>query len=403
MKRALLLCCLIACKKPAPPPAVIDAGLPITAVSVAPIASVAPPPIVDAGPPMPPTSFALAGAGKAGVIWLMATPNRVWLSLRGSDAVADGDGPLVKTKDPLTGLPYEPASHVIAIAGEAPHLFALRTKKQGVRGNPLEPTIFVQQPDGSWKQGAPLKNDWNYPVGFIGFRDGALMVTSTISNGAPSKQPGERGTTLRFIAPDGTSSDPKLPIHEDFLAWDVDVEGETLALLGTVWVKDHAPGIQLLRVNGNQSRITAITHANLDSMIAYRTKVVEFGDRALVMPESAVEDEAIGWKPNGRTLFIVDNAGKISGRLLPPYSDVPVVKGGQLVGDDLFVVANGDVVHIDPKGKANKIALPPIERVQCNASDIFARGAELWVTADCDDERTAVYRSGPAKGEPLQW
>jgi hypothetical protein len=76
----------------------------------------APPPVVakeitppPSSPPVPRSKeLTLVAVGKergSTILWLKKLGSRVWLSGRGLDAYADGDGPLVRAPDMLKGLP----------------------------------------------------------------------------------------------------------------------------------------------------------------------------------------------------------------------------------------------------------------------------------------------------------
>jgi len=126
---ALLVVGLLTCKKPAPPPAPVDAGTTITTASAA--AAVPPPPLAT-------DTFEIVAKGKASskVLSLQAHGTRVWLSARNLDAFADGDGPLVKGPDPLEKLAYTPGKHYLQVVGVEPHLFVMRTNVTAARGQP---------------------------------------------------------------------------------------------------------------------------------------------------------------------------------------------------------------------------------------------------------------------------
>lgn len=405
VKRALVLLGLVACKK-TPVPAVVDASAPVvTATATASEAT----PVVDAGPPPPPpmpipTAFSLVGYGKADFVWIKATASHTWLSLKGSDAMADGDGPLVKTTDPLAKLPYQGGKDSLSVVGDYPHLFALRTKMVESRGIPVEPAVFMLRDDGTWKQSEPIKNDLNAPEAFLPYRDGVLYVTAQVANGNPQTNLTGPGTIARFIGPDGKISDAKLPIPSDFVAWNGESANGTVTLLGTTIAKGHAAGMQLLRIDDQGAHLTPITHANLENVMVYMTDMHENGDHAVAMALDSTYAEQMGWKPNAHTLFIADNSGKPLARTVPGDADASVVDA-RVVGDELFVIrrsGGNQLFHVDATGKATKMTLPPIDKTaNCEPKRIVARGNDVWVTAECD-ERHAVYR-GKAQATPFKW
>jgi hypothetical protein len=351
------------------------------------------------------------------ILWLQEHGSRVWLSGQNLDAYADGDGALIKGPDLLAKLPYKQGVHSMHVVGAYPHLFALRTKKVNGRIESPEPAVFVYTAEdggpGTWKESKPLGMSW-FPHAFVGYREGALIVNSQIQgNAGPYYTPGEPGTTLTYVAPDGTLSDPKLGLHPHFMAWGASSDRTTLTLLGTFAIppraKDEmydASGAHLVRIGKDGPKKIAL-QSNLGfALETYWSRVHESGGKAVAIPPSSLTDGA-GWRPNGRTVFIVDD-DKPRPRTVAGDESCYVVDA-RVLGDDLYAIRrcySADVlermVRVTADGKTEELALPRLVKkdgggfraagtdaerkyaMSCVPGKLLLRGdSDLWVTATC--------------------
>lgn len=381
--------------------------------------------VADAGPLAPlalaSDAMEVVAIGKSTasrVLWLNDIGSRVWLSGRNVDAFAEGDGPLVKGRDLLEKLPYKPGVHSMRIVGKYPHLFVLRTKNVNGRMESPEPTVFIYAAEengpGTWREAKPLKMSW-YPHAFVAFRDGAMLVTGMIEmNGGPYYRAGDEGTTLTFVGPDGTVSDPKLGVHPHFMSWGASSDGTNLTLIGTVALppkgKDEgwgASGANIFRITPTGNKRVAIQQNLGMAMEMYSSHVSERGGKALVMPPGTsmltVEE---GWRPNPRTLFVVED-DKPKARTIAGNENC-YVRGAHLAGDDIYALRtciegemSEELVRLDAAGKTVKLAVPSIVKgeggykiaktdaekkkaIACVPKEIVVRGSDdVWAWALC--------------------
>ena len=432
------------CKKPAPPPSVEAGPAPSNAIVTEPKAdagrdggtriaigtyadagagphAVA---VADAGVlaglPLASDAMELVAIGKSTasrVLWLQDIGGRTWLSARNLDAFADGDGPLVKGKDPLEKLPYKPGVHSMRVVGAYPHLFVLRTKDVEGRMESPEPTVFVytaeERGPGTWKEAKPLGTSW-FPNAFIAYRDGALLVTGQIElNGGPFYNQSHPGTTLTFVGPDGTVSDPKLGVHPHFMAWSAASDGDTLTLIGTVAIppkaKDEdwdASGVNLWRIKGGAGKRIPIQQNLGIAMEMYSARVSERNGKAIAIPPGLVTAEE-SWRPNAHTVFEVED-DKAKARTFVGNESC-YVKSALPAGDDIYGLrvcySDGvieDLVRLRADGKTEKLPLPSLVKdpaggyrvaksdaekkkaIGCVVNSIVVRGRDdVWASAFC--------------------
>ncbi|MBS2018027.1 MAG: hypothetical protein JST00_34450 [Deltaproteobacteria bacterium] len=397
--------------------------------------------IADAGPnpalPLASDKMEVVAIGKSTasrVLWLQEIGGRTWLSARNLDAFADGDGPLVKGPDLVAKLPYKPGVHSMRVVGAYPRLYALRTRNVEGRMDSPEPTAFVYAAEengpGTWKEAKPLGMSW-FPTAFLPFRDGALVVNSQIAlNGTPYINPQYPGTTLRFIGPDGSVSDPKLGVHPHFMAWGADSDGSALSLIGCVAIPPKVKGdagevdwdfsgTNLFRITETGAKRIPIHQTLGIAMLMYSAKVSERGGRALVIPPGGMEPENEGgWRPNPRTVFLSDD-DKAKPRTFAGNESC-YVTGARLVGDDIYAKRTcfdeglaEELVRLRPDGKTEKLALPSIVKdeksgfrvarsdadkrkaIPCALDEIVVRGKDdVWATANCSGGESWSGNSG---------
>jgi hypothetical protein len=410
---------------------------PVAAKAPAPIAAAVPRGADDAGAPpeaAPSTTredVTLVAVGKtwgAKLLWLSLHGSRVWLSGRNVDALADGDGPLVKQTDPLEGLSYQAGKHVLLVAGVHPHLYALRYERREVPSQPSNPVVFVRTSRG-WAQAKPLANTL-LPVAFVPWGEGALVVHSqvgpSIPAGLPSYAPGRPGTELQYVAPSGAVSDPKLGVERSFMAWSADSDGKTLSLFGTVRTdhgeEDPEYAIELARGTSGALRTSVLFRTTqfawADMSLA---RVREDGATALVLPPDN-NTELGSWKPNARTIYEIRAAGPrptvVRGNAdRCRISDALLDRGSLLAIETCFdsgatrllrVTAEAVQRVVLPSLAANdggfRVATPSDEApIPCEASGLLLRAPDdLWIRAACTSSDTsqaplpAVFRRGGA-------
>ena len=364
------------------------------------------------------------------ILWLDPIGDRIWLSARNLDAFAVGDGPLVKGPDLLAKLPYTPGKHSMEVVGGWPRLYALRTKNVNGRMESPEPTLFVYEappgagpgtagaPEpgpGTWKEAKPLGIGW-FPHAFVGYRDGALVVTSQVQlNAMPDYSPREAGTTALYLAPDGTIQDAKLGLERNFLAWSASGSQDSVALIGTMAQTPTDPeglgfasGLFLVRVtpSGMKRVKIRLTEENPLWQDFYALHPIERGDVALVPPPRMTMDEA--WKPSNLAGLLVDGSGKITLRTIAGTEDCHLEKLA-LAGDVVYAIRQcfgppdtNEVVRVGPDGKTEKLALPMVVKSEaggfrvaktdaekkkgqiCAARSLAVRGVDdLWVVGEC--------------------
>jgi hypothetical protein len=369
-----------------------------------------------AEPPAGPFQAVAIGKTFGGkVLWLSAHGDRVWLSGRGVDAFAEGDGELKKGSDLLEKLPYKPGVHLIHVVGRYPHLYALRNKSVNGRVEDPDSTVFVFHAEangpGTWTASKPLPTT-AYPHAFVGFRGGALFITGEIQgNGVPFHDPGMSGTSFAWIAPDGTVSDPKLGVDAKFMAWDADADGDNLAMVGTVATgktrpdQEGASGVHLVRVTPNGTTTTLVQKGTV-TMETYNAKVVERNGRATVMfPGPFYLTGA--WLPNVRTAFSLgDNETALRPITFTARAATTDCGVSQVlhVGNAVYAKRNCDIEELVQLrgGKTEAVTLPALTKkkgggyrvaeTELESKDGFAcayrsmtvRGtSDLWVVAEC--------------------
>lgn len=402
-----------------------DAGSRFPVKPRAPDAAAPPPVATTPLPALPLATDALevVAVGKSfnsKILWLQQIGSRVWLSGVNLDAYADGDGPLVKGPDLLAKLPYKPGVHDMRVVGAYPHLFVMRTKRVEGRMESPEPTLFVYAAEpggpGTWTQAKPLGMSW-YPLAFLAYREGALVVTGQVEgNAAPSYFPPGPGTSFAYLAPDGSISDPKLDLHPYFLAWGASSDLSTVTLIGTLATPPKAKdemhgisGIHLARITRQGTKLVAVQRSLGVAQDAYGSHVHETGSAVLVVPPASPWMGEEGWKPDPLTVFVVTGdkprARRISG------NESCAIVDAQLAGDVVYAVRRcyaenvlDEVVRVGADGKTEKLALPRLVKREgggfrvaatsaekakafaCAASSLVVRAPDdVWVTARCGD------------------
>jgi len=393
------------------------------------------PPGASEPPPIPLASdklevVALGRTYNSRILWAQAVGKRFWLSGLNVDAFADGDGPLVKGPDILAKLPYKPGVHSMHVVGAWPRLYALRTKNVEGRMESPEPTLFVYHSDdrsGTWTEAKPLGMSW-YPHAFVAWGEGAIVMTSAIQfNAGPYLSPGEVATSLSYLAPDGSVSDPGLPIPKDFLAWTAESDGTTVSLLGTVALPTNKPnefagtsGVHLVRLTKDGAKRTLIRPTDGEGTLwpeLYKAKVRERGGAAVVSPGSHVLTS--GWTPSSLSTFAVGADGNPRVRTFNG-NEFCSLDHVQPVGDAIYGIRECfgesgeryDLVRLDAGGKTEKVPLPRIVKnaaggfrvatakekgaIECNPTSIAVREPDdVWVWAKCGGN-PALWDRGPA-------
>lgn len=439
---AVALAGLAGCKRKPPSAVDADAGVaPIRESEATPEPAAAPPVSADVKPLPLSDELALVAVGKrtqSRILWLNALGSRVWLSGVNLDAYADGDGPLAKAPDLLKGLPYQQGIHSFRFAGNWPRIYALRTKQIEGRDDSPEPTVFIRRDDGSWKQAKSIK-DPVYPEAFLPWGEGVLFIFSQIERGQTvTYVPDVPGTTLVYVAPDGTVSDPKLPIDRAFVTWSADSDGTTLSLLGAKGIpapKGSISGVgdSVVLVRGNaKDGFTSTTllkpGIHQDTLMSH---VHESGVSAVISPPPYMTVDDGAWKPSPTSTYVVRD-GKVEHRKVPVTREGATVASATAVGDAVYVVRKGWADSPDAqtilrmRGDAvEKLPLPKLApkegggfrlaktgekgALPCWAEDVVVREKEdVWIWAGCGagpnaDQNAvpAVFRRGRAQDEPV--
>lgn len=420
--RPLVLVFLAACKLPSKQHATeTDAAASSSAAAVAP----AP---VDAGssayfatapddagtPPGRPAplpklddGFELVAASKrpgGHVLWLESVGTRVWLSGRGLDAYADGDGPLKPAPDLLKGLPYDGAKHRIDVAGLYPHLYALRTRKAWTREETPEAAAFVRK-GGTWEPAQPLPSPQR-PLAFLPWGAGALIVWSTVEFEAPHAYT-EKGTDAWSIDPGGQVADAKLGIDPRFVAFDASSDGTSLSLLATRGGGRRAGernerGIWVLR-GTKEKGMTALplVDAPIESLYGH-AHVVETGASAYVSPPGNVH----AWSSPNTAYVVVPGAPP---RPRPIAIGCHDVLQSVLVDVTIYAITSDACrpgqsgrrafVRVTAEGRVEEVSLPRLVAgpggyragaadekgaVPCEPGRILFRPpGDLWLTLQC--------------------
>lgn len=432
----VLLCLsLFGCKKTQRLAGAVDAATPALA-SPEPIR-----PSTDAGqrasqedaatPPAPPLPIAsedlsLVAVGKgwgAKILWLKVLGSRVWLSGKNLDAYADGDGPLTKGPDLLKGLPYTFGVHALDVAGIYPHLYALRTKNVETRTESQEAAAFVLR-EGAWTPSKKLPRT-DYPHAFVGWGDGAILMWSQIElNGGPFWDGREEGTTLSYVAPDGSVGPANVKVERSFLAWSASSDGTTLSLLGTRGHHndDGTPEKGLYASRGTAKdgmKTILLSAASTPGMETYAASVVELGDRAYVAPPPSLTiTEA--WKPEPSSVFTIADGKSTTITALPGGGEECLVQGMAMVDSSIYVIRMcwsldaTELVRIGEGSKREKIKLPMIAKkadgsfrvaeatdkasFRCDPKKLHVRPpSDLWIEADCGKGIPAIFRRGKAQ------
>ncbi|AKU94410.1 hypothetical protein AKJ09_01074 [Labilithrix luteola] len=395
----------------ASPPPRPDAGAPPVAAST----PLAPLPLVSDGLEL----VAIGTTFNSKILWLQEIGDRVWLSARNLDAYAEGDGALVKGPDLLAKFPYKPGVHNMQVVGAYPHLFALRTKSVNGRMESPEPTLFVYHPEaagpGAWQEAKPLGMDW-YPLGFLAYREGALIVSGQIMwNANPYYSPPAPGTSLTYLAPDGSLSDAGVSLHPHFLGWTASSDRSTLTLVGTIATppKGDDPmfgysGIHVARITKEGTKMIPIQRDFGMSVDAYSVNVHETGSAALVVPPGSAFT-AEGWKPDVLTTFIL-NGDKPQPRKVAGNESCSLTTA-RLAGDTVYAIRRcytqtiqEELVRVGPDGKTLKLPMPRLVKkagggfraatsdaekakaFACIPTSIVLRGQDdLWVAGKCGD------------------
>lgn len=354
------------------------------------------------------------------VLWLTEHGSRVWLSGRNLDAYAEGDGPLVKGPDWLAKFPYKPGVHSMRVVGAYPHLFALRTKNVNGRLESPEATLFVYTPEeggpGTWAKAEELSM-LGYPHDFVAYRDGALVVDSQIQfNSEPYFNPPGPGTTLTYLRPDGKLEHPTLGLHPHFLAWGASSDRTSVSFIGTIMVPPkkgtedtmfQANGTHVVRVTSEGVTTAAVQRDLGIAMETYLAHVHDSGGKALAIPPHSLLGAEGGWRPNGRTMFVIEG-GKATPRAMAG-NDSCAIADAKLMGESIFAIRDcmdeggtQELVRLTPDGKTERVALPKLvkdgkafrvakteaeakQALACKVSSIMVRPpSDLWATATCD-------------------
>jgi len=367
------------------------------------------------------------------IIAFAALGDRVWLSGRGLDAFADGEGPLGKGYDVLEKLPYKQGVHHMEVVGRYPKLFAMRYKDVESRADSPEPTLFVyhaaDNAPGTWTESEPTGIGW-FPHAFAAFKDGAVLVTSQIQRNAgayytPSEGP---GTLITFVGPDGKVTSSTMGAHNLFMAWDGSAHGDTLSLLGTVAAPPakgemfwSGAGMQLVRIGPDGAKQIAIM-PKLDSTLdVYSTGTRQSASGTTIFSPSPFNT---GWQPDGRTFYVIGADNQRKARTVPGGDACSVVTA-ELVGDQAYVIrrcytdgVDEQLLLVGPDSKSKLIPMPRIVKaaaggfrpaateqekakgIGCAPLGLVVRPpSDLWVRGQCGGV-SIVARLGKAQ-EPI--
>lgn len=351
------------------------------------------------------------------IIAFAALGDRVWLSGRGLDAFADGDGPLGKGYDLLEKLPYKQGVHHMEVVGRYPKLFAMRYKEVATRAESPEPTVFVyhaaDNAPGTWKESESTGVGW-FPHAFAAYKDGAVMVTSQIQRNAgayysPSEGP---GTLITFIGPDGKTSTSTMGVHNLFMAWAGSAHGDVLSLLGTTAAppkKDESMwtgmGVQLMRIGPEGVKQVAVLPTLDGAVDMYSISTRQSASATTVFAGSNYNS---GWSVNGGTVFVVGADNQRTARTVAG-GDSCAVLSAELVSDQLYAIRRcvGEPIEdqllvVGPDNKSRLLPLPRIVKstgtgfraaatdqerakgVACVPASIVVRPpSDVWVSGQC--------------------
>ena len=380
--------------------------------------------------PLATEQLEIAAIGKtynSKIIAFAALGDRVWLSGRGLDAFADGEGPLGKGYDVLEKLPYKQGVHHMEVVGRYPKLFAMRYKDVESRADSPEPTLFVyhaaDNAPGTWTESEPTGIGW-FPHAFAAFKDGAVLVTSQIQRNAgayytPSEGP---GTLITFVGPDGKVTTSTMGAHNLFMAWAGSAHGDTLSLLGTVAAPPakgetfwSGAGMQLVRIGPDGAKQIAIM-PKLDTAIdVYQAGTRQSASGTTVFAPSP---ENTGWQPNGRTFYVIGVDNQRMARTVAGAESC-FVATAELVGDQAYVIrrcyTEGVEDHFMVVGPDNKSRLIPMPRIVkapggfrsavteqdkakgigCVPASIVVRPPnDVWISGKCGVSSASTWQQG---------
>ncbi len=162
------------------------------------------------------------------------------------------------------------------------------------------------------EQAKPLGMDW-YPLGFVAYRDGALIVSGQIMfNASPYYSGPGPGTTFAYLAPDGSLSDPKLSLNPYFMAWTASSDRSTLTLVGTTATPPKGDdsmsgwsGVQVARITNDGTKVTPVQRDFGLWADAYSITAHETGSATLIIPPTSIFTDE-GWKPDALTAFVLN-------------------------------------------------------------------------------------------------
>jgi hypothetical protein len=387
-----------------------------------------------------PDTLALVAVGDkpgAKIVWLQANGSRVWLSGMGLDAYADDDGPLVPAPDLLKGLPHAPDDQVIVV-GAYPNLLAYRARNEYCAVL-RHPAVFVR--DGNaWKHGQAL-DESTCPIAFVAWNGGALLVESAVNpgwatGGAGSVVPGESGTTLRFLAPDGSVRLVDLALPRAFEAWGASSDGTHVSLVGAFGLPPSDASESALKVARDvvvmrgQARgsFEAATVLEMLGFGSLRTDVREFGTGALVLPPPVRDDgtmvagapteggDEMAWKGKASRLYVV-RGSQVDAHVFRTAAEQDCsLADAATTGDTTYAIVRcpdkpSFLARWDADWKVERVALPRLERdagatfLACQPRKLLVRPPEdLWVEAACGPSEPtvpAIFRRGRPQ-EPVR-
>ena len=390
-------------------------------------------------PRNPPASDALAlvavGAKPgAKIVWLQANGSRVWLSGMGLDAYADDDGPLAPAPDLLSGMPHAPDDRVIVV-GAYPNLLAYRARNEYCAVL-RHPAVFVRDGSG-WKQGQALSES-TCPTAFVAWNGGALLVESAVNpgwatGGAGPVAPGESGTTLRFVAADGSVRPVDLALPRAFEAWDASSDGTHVSLVGALGLPPSDASESALKVardvvvmrGESRGSFKAATVLPMLGFGSLRTEVREVGTAALVLPPPVRDDgtmvtgapteggDEMAWKGKASRLYVV-RGSQVDAHVFRTAAEQDCsLADAAAVGDNTYAVVSCPgkpwfLERWDADWKAERIALPRIESstpLACQPRKLLVRPPDdVWIEAACGPSEPtvpAIFRRGRPQ-EPVR-
>jgi len=307
---------------------------------------------------------------------------------------------------------HDPATQdVMVIAG-----VALRI----TRWTPSYPVdrIAVMTRQGSlWKENTAATKLITRPlVGFVPWKDGALVITSPLvrswaTGSALTKRDGP-GCDFIFVGPSGAPTRANVGIDPHFTPWEESDHEGVMSLVGTVGVPPPASAavgtaysdvdwdwrdiVVVRRTNDGKVREWVIVHGTGLAMQSNRTHIAEFGSAALVWPTPARDDgtpvngapaqggDESAWRGKANTIFLITDQG-VHERVFRSVTEQDCsVATAALVGDDVFAVvecpsAPTRLTRIDRSGARVRLDVPS----RCEPQGLRVKGSELTVRAVC--------------------